>query len=87
MMPKATKLYEKMMSVWPERDDHFLAGLFEVYTAMESLRDLVLRFVGDIRTQLPRCARLPCDQKSIMAALDVLDVQIAEKDACYGISG
>jgi len=51
MIPKATKLYEKMMSVWPERDDHFLAG------------------------------------KSIMAALDVLEVQIAERDAHYGISG
>lgn len=36
MIPKATKLYEKMMSVWPERDDHFLAGLFEVYAKMES---------------------------------------------------
>ena len=52
-----------------------------------SQRDLILRFVGDIRTQLPRCARLPCDQKSIMAALDVLEVQIAERDAHYGISG
>ena len=39
------------MSVWPERDDHFLAGLFEVY------------------------------------AKDVLEVQIAERDAHYGISG
>ena len=53
----------------------------------ELQRDLMLRFVGDIRTQLPRCARLPCDQKSIMAALDVLEVQIAERDAHYGISG
>ena len=51
MIPKATKLYEKMMSVWTERDDHFLAGLFEVY------------------------------------AKDVLEVQIAERDAHYGISG
>ncbi len=47
----------------------------------------MLRYIGDIRTQLPRCARLPGDQKSIMAALDVLDVQIAEKDVHYGISG
>ena len=37
MIPKATKLYEKMMSVWPEHDGHFLAGLFEVYAKMEPL--------------------------------------------------
>lgn len=37
IMPKVAKVFEKMLVCWPERDDHFLAGLFEMYAKMEPL--------------------------------------------------
>ena len=36
LMSKVTKIFGKMLECWPERDDHFLAGLFEMYAKMES---------------------------------------------------
>ena len=35
IMSKVAKVLEKMLACWPERDDHFLAGLFEMYAKME----------------------------------------------------
>ena len=61
-------------------------NLIGILVVWESQRDLMLRYIGDIRTQLPRCARLPGDQKSTTAMLVVLESQITEKDAQYGIS-